>query len=91
MFKIEKIVKLTVGTTAQTVDVKGLACLIENNSDSAAVYFKERRADGKAATAANGFALGPGQMTPLPLTAMELSVIAGAAGTDVRMLILEEV
>ena len=90
MKKIESVTVLTVGTSAQTVDVRGLAFLIENNSDSATVYFKERRADGAAASASNGFALGPGSVLPVPLTAMELSLAASAAGTDVRLLILNE-
>jgi len=90
MYKIEKVVKLTVGTTASTVGVHGLACLIENNSDSASVYFKDKRDDGKAATSSNGFLLGPGKMTPVPLVAMDLSIVASDAGTDVRVLILEE-
>jgi len=90
MYKIEKVVKLTVGTTASTVGVHGLACLIENNSDSASIYFKDKRDDGKAATSSNGFLLGPGKMTPVPLVAMDLSIVASDAGTDVRVLILEE-
>ncbi len=89
MFKIDKIVKLTVGTTAVSVAVRGLACLIQNNSESATVYFKEKSEDGKAATSANGFALAAGKTLEVPLTAMELSVVAGAASTDVRVLILD--
>ena len=87
--KIERVAVLTVGTTAQTVAVHGLGCLIENNSDSATVYFKDMRDDGKKATSSNGFALGPGKMTPVPLVAMDLSVVASDAGTDVRVLVLD--
>jgi hypothetical protein len=87
--KIEKIVKLTLGTSAQCVRVNGLACLIQNNSDSAIVYFKEERDDGKKATSSNGFALGPGKTTEIPLVARELSLVATAASTDVRVLILD--
>ena len=91
MVKIEKVVKLTAGTSAQTVAVNGLAFLMENLSDSATVYFKEKRDDGADAAASNGFALGPGETLPLALTASELSVAASAAGTDVRLLILNEI
>jgi len=90
MYKIESVQTLTVGTTAQTVSVRGLGCLVQNNSESATVYFKEARFDGKAAAASNGYALGPGKETRLPLVAMDLSIVASAAGADVRVLILEE-
>ena len=46
MKKIDSVCTLTLGTSAQTVRVSGLACLVQNNSDSASVYMKERRADG---------------------------------------------
>ncbi|MBR6208714.1 MAG: hypothetical protein IKQ69_06925 [Oscillospiraceae bacterium] len=88
-YKIEKVEKLTVGTSAQSVMVSGLACLIQNNSDSAAVYFKEKRYDGTDASSANGYAIAPGGQTTIPLVAMELSVAASAASTDVRVLILD--
>lgn len=90
MYKIEKVVKVTAGTTASTVEVHGLACMIQNLSESATVYFKEKRDDGKAATSSNGYALGPGKETQIPLVAMDLSIVASAASTDVRVLILEE-
>ena len=91
MKQIESVLCLTVGTAAQTADLGGLAFLMENLSDSATVYFKERRDDGADAAASNGFALGPGETLPLALTASELSVAASAAGTDVRLLILNEI
>ena len=91
MVKIEKVVTMTAGTSAQTVAVNGLAFLMENLSESATVYFKEKRDDGKAVTASNGYALGPGKETTIPMVAMDLSVVASAASTDVRVLILEEV
>jgi hypothetical protein len=90
MYKIEKVVKLSAGTSAQTVEVHGLACMIQNLSESATVYFKEKRDDGKAATSSNGYALGPGKETQIPLVAMDLSIVASDASTDVRVLILEE-
>ncbi|MBR6114612.1 MAG: hypothetical protein IKQ10_05440 [Oscillospiraceae bacterium] len=90
MYKIENVETLTLGTTAQTVKVMGLSCLIENNDDSATVYFKERRFDGKAVTTSNGWALGPGKSTPVPVSVMELSLISDTASADVRVLLLDE-
>lgn len=90
MKKIESVRVLSVGTAAVTEPVRGLAFLAQNNSDSASVYFKEKRADGVSATADNGFVLGPGAMLSVPVTAEELSLVATAAGTDVRLLILDE-
>ncbi len=90
MFKIDSIRTLTLGKSAQTVRVSGLAFLAQNLSASANVFFKERRADGTDATAANGWRLGPGESMPLPLTALELSLAASAEGTDVRVMILED-
>lgn len=89
MLRIDKVVTLTLGTSAQTVKVNGLACLIQNNSESATVYFKEKSEDGKAASSSNGFALGPGKTLEIPLVARELSVVSDAASTDVRVLILD--
>ena len=91
MVKIEKVVKLTAGTSAQTVAVNGLSFMLQNLSESATVYFKEKRDDGKAASSSNGYAVGPGKETTIPMVAMDLSVVASAASTDVRVLILEEV
>ena len=90
MYKLEEIRSLTLGTEAETVRINGLSCLIENNSASATVYFKERRDDGADVTAENGWALGPGERTAVPLTALELSLCSGAGNTDVRVMILEE-
>ena len=44
MKKIDSVCVLTLGTSAQTVRVSGLACMVQNNSESASVYMKERRA-----------------------------------------------
>ena len=90
MYKIEKVLALTLGTGAATVKINGLCCLVQNRSDSAAVYFKEKRDDGEDVTAENGYRLAPGGETRIPLTAMELSLAADAADTDVRVLILDE-
>jgi len=88
MYRIENVIALTVGTAAVTVPIKGLACLIGNNS-AGAVYFKERRDDGVDVTADNGWLLPAGGATSVPLTARELSLSAAQADSDVRILVLE--
>ena len=90
MNKIEKIICVTAGTSAAAVHVNGQPCLLQNNSEAASVFFKESRDDGKAATAANGWRLGPGETTAVPLLLRELSVIADAASADLRILVLDE-
>lgn len=90
MNKIEKITALTVGTEAQSVRVNGLPCLVQNNG-AADIFFKELRDDGVDVTAESGWRLGPGETTVCPMVARELSVIAGAEGVDVRLMILDEV
>lgn len=90
MLIIEKVEKLTAGTTAKTVQVNCRSFLLQNRSDSAVVYFKEKAKDGAAATENNAFALGAGQTTDHVLCAQELSVIASAASTDVRILYVTE-
>ena len=90
MYKLESVAALTLGASAQTVRVNGLSCLVENNSDTATVYFREKRMDGLAASASDGWALGPGEKTSVPMAALELSLIADAADTDVRVLLLDE-
>lgn len=89
MLKIVKTQKITLGTSAQSVKVNGLAFLLQNLSDSATVYFKEKAEDGVNATASNGFALTAGKTMEQPLVAMELSIVSSAASTDVRVLILD--
>ena len=89
MLKIVKTEKITLGTSAQTVKVNGLAFLMQNLSESAIVYFKEKSEDGVNASSSNGFALTAGKTMEQPLVAMELSVVASASSTDVRVMILD--
>lgn len=90
MKKLDSVRTLTLGTEAVTVRVSGLTCLVQNNSETASVYFKERRADGEDVSASNGWRLAPGESTAVPFAALDLSLIASAAGTDVRVLLLDE-
>ncbi|MBQ2896388.1 MAG: hypothetical protein IJE26_06735 [Oscillospiraceae bacterium] len=88
IYKMEKVRCLSVGTTAVAEELCCQAFLIENNSDGATVYFREKDADGVDCTAENGYALGPGERLDLPLCARELSLVA-TAQADVRLMILE--
>lgn len=90
MFKLLRVEKLTAGTTATSVMVSGHAFLIANNSADASVYFKEKAADNVACTSSNGFLVPAGKTTDEPMIAEELSVVASAASTDVRVLILDQ-
>ncbi len=89
MFKIRKVEKLSVGSTAKSVSVNGRAFLIANNSAEASVYFKDKAVDGTNVTSTTGFLLPAGKVTDVPLIADELSIVASAASTDVRVLILD--
>lgn len=82
--------KVTVGTSAKSVNVNSKTFLMVNTSETNTVYFKEMAEDGKAVTAATGFALLPKETLQLPLCARTLSMIASAADTDVRLLYLTE-
>lgn len=89
MNRIDSVIALSLGVQAQTVRVNGLACLVQNNSDTT-VYIKEKRDDGQDVTAGNGWALAAGKETSVPLVARELSLAALAEGADVRVLVLEQ-
>lgn len=91
MIKIEKVVALSVGTTAVDCSVHGMTCLVQNLSDSACVYLKEKRSDGVDVTASNGWCIPAGGELPFPMAALDLSLIADDDDTDVRVLILDEV
>jgi len=88
IYKIEKVRKLSVGTAAVEEELCCQAFLIENNSEGATVYFRDKDADNIDCTADNGYALGPGSRLDLPLCARQLSLVA-TAQADVRLLILE--
>lgn len=87
--QMEEVRALTLGTTAMTLDMGCRGFLLENCSQSATVYFREKDADGIDCNASNGFALGPGERMNMALAARTLSLVASAAGTDVRMLLLD--
>jgi len=84
--KIEKVMALTVGTTAQDVAVGYRSFIIENLSVNA-VYFKEK--EGTACTTSNGFCV-PAETALLGvLTADTLSVVADDDSSDVRILFID--
>lgn len=88
-YQIEDVRVLTLGTTAVTVELGCLGFLIENCSEEATVCFREKDADGADCTEDNGFVLLPGERTEVVLSARSLSLVASAADTDVRLLIVD--
>ena len=88
-YKIEDVKVLSVGTEAQDAELCYQGVILENNSSTATVYFREKEADGAYCSAANGFALGPGERMEQILTARCLSLVASGESTDVRMLLVD--
>ena len=87
---IDSVKTLSIGTNATTEKAACRDFIIQNNSADAVVYFKEKADDDAAATASNGFALAAGKTTEHVFNARELSLIASAASTDVRILYVRE-
>ena len=85
-FRIIGCEKVSVGTTAKDVPVNYRSFLLENPDASVTVYFKEK--EGKAVTAATGFALLPGTVLPVTLTGKTLSVLGSGSG-ELRLLYLD--
>ena len=88
-YRIESVKVLSLGTTETEVELGCSAFLLENGSEEATVYFKEKDYDGVAVTADNGFALPPAAMMPVVLCGHCLSLLASADAADVRLLVLE--
>ena len=86
--KIEQVKKLNVGTAAVEEELSCQTFLIENNSETATVYFRDKDADSVDCTVENGYALAPRSRLDLPLCARVLSLVA-TGEADVRLLILE--
>ncbi len=89
IYKIEEILTISVGTTAQEQEIRYQGFLLENNSASANVYFRDMEADGEDCTEANGFVLRPGERIDTVLTARTLSLLADDDNTDVRLMIVD--
>ncbi len=88
IYKIEEILTISVGTTAQEQEIRYQGFLIQNNSAGATVYFRDKEADGEDCTAENGFILGPGERIDTVLTARTLSLLADD-DADVRLMIVD--
>lgn len=78
---------VSVTKVAQDVAIHYREFLLVNNSE-AAVYFREKGRDGRAVTAATGYALPPHTQLPHAITADVLSII-GSGAADVRILFLD--
>ena len=92
MVKMDKVLCLTVGTTAAEAKIHGMTCLVQNLTADTTVYVKEKRDDGIAVTASTGWAIPGGRELRCPVAAMDLSLVSDSEdGSDVRILILDEV
>ena len=80
---------VSVGTSAVNVEL-GYRGVIIKNASANRVFFRDKDIDGKNVTAATGMLLAAGETFPVPLCAKTLSLIADAAGSDVRLLLVEE-
>ncbi|MBQ0134630.1 MAG: hypothetical protein KBS46_05840 [Clostridiales bacterium] len=90
-YRIEAVKTLTLGTAETELELGCGGFLLQNNSESAVLYFKEKAYDGAAVTAANGFALRPGETMHTVLCGRTLSLAASAANTAAAVLLLKAV
>lgn len=86
VYRITGCEKISVSATAKDVAVDYRSFILENPDASVTVYFKEK--EGKAVTAATGFALPPGQVLPVVLTGKTLSVLGSGSG-ELRLLYVD--
>lgn len=86
--KIGKIEAVKATTSPKDLDISYRQFVIQNLSEAAVVYFKEKSSDGKNATQDNGFALQPGETMDMLLRAITLSIVASAEA-DVRVMYVE--
>lgn len=85
--KIVDVRAVSVGTTAQDIDIGFREFLLHNNSETATVFIRPKM-DGVAVTKDNGFPVEAGDRTELPMSAGVLSIVASATA-DVRILLLD--
>lgn len=83
---IDKVVKVSVSTTAQDIDCGYKKFMIENLA-TGTVYFKEK--DGVDCTASNGFAIPAATFVDTVFRAKTLSIV-GEGDADVRIIFFEE-
>lgn len=87
MMKIDRVLAVSAGTKETKVDCHCQTVVVSNNSANVA-YIAPYDAN-KALTAAAGFPIPANTVLQVPFAAGELAVVASAASTDVRFLLLD--
>lgn len=87
MMKIDRVLAVTAGTKETVVDCHWQCVIVSNNSANA-VYIAPHDPN-KALTAATGFAIPANTLMQVPFAAGQLGVLAAAAGSDVRILLMD--
>lgn len=86
--QIGRVEVVAVTTKAQDVDLGFRSFLIQNNSEDAVVYIKEKSRDKADVTSANGFSIWPGETLNHVLSGKTLSIL-GSAAAEVRIMYLD--
>ena len=87
MMKIDRVLAVSAGTKETAVDCHCQCAVVSNNS--ANVVYIAPHDPNKALTAAAGFPIPANTVLQVPFAAGELAVVASAASTDVRFLLLD--
>ena len=87
MMKIDRVLAVAAGTKETKVDCHRQTPVVSNNS--ANVVYIAPYDPNKALTAAAGFPVPANTVLQVPFAAGELAVVASAASTDVRFLLLD--
>ena len=87
MMKIDRVLAVSAGTKETRVDCHCQTVVVSNNS--ANVAYIAPYDQNKALTAAAGFPIPANTVLQVPFAAGELAVVASAASTDVRFLLLD--
>ena len=87
MMKIDRVLAVAAGTKEMKVDCHCQTAVVSNNS--ANVVYIAPYDPNKALTAAAGFPVPANTVLQVPFTAGELAVVASAANSDVRFLLLD--
>ena len=85
--KIDRVLAVSAGTKETKVDCHCQTVVVSNNS--ATVAYIAPFDPNKALTAAAGFPIPANTVLQVPFAAGELAVVASAASTDVRFLLLD--
>lgn len=85
--KIDRVLAVSAGTKETKVDCDCQTVVVSNNS--ANVAYIAPYDPNKALTAAAGFPIPANTVLQVPFAAGELAVVASAASTDVRFLLLD--